>query len=108
MPPFKPPADVARAAQRALEVRQGLPPSRRGGTAVGVRRAAQLAGRSAVSLDTVRRMVSFFARHEKAPGSAAARRDPTSKAAQAWGLWGGNAGYAWAKRILRQYDKESS
>jgi len=107
MPSYKPPAAVARAARRALDIRDGLPPSRKAGTAVGVRRAAQLAARQQVSLDTIKRMVSFFARHGASPGSAKARRNRTSKAAQAWGLWGGNAGRSWARRILRQQEKET-
>lgn len=102
MPSYRPPADVARAARRALEIRKSLPASRRGGTAVGVRRAVQLARRDPISLETVQRMASFFARHEKAPGSAEARQDKSSKAAQAWGLWGGNAGRRWAAKILRE------
>jgi hypothetical protein len=103
---FRPPADVAKAAQAALDIRKTLPPSRRGGTDVGVRRAVQLARRDMVSIDTIRRMVSFFARHAEAPGSAEARRDKTSKAAQAWGLWGGNPGRAWAAKVLREYERE--
>ena len=70
---------------------------------MGVRRAAQLSRRDPVSLDTIKRMVSFFARHEKSPGSAENRRDSSSKAAQAWGLWGGNPGRRWAARILREH-----
>lgn len=107
MPSYKPPAAVASAARRALDIRAKQPPSRRAGTPVGVRRASQLANREAVSLDTIKRMVSFFARHGKSPGSAEARRDRTSKAAQAWGLWGGNAGRSWARRILRQQEPQS-
>ena len=101
---YKPPAAVAKAAQAALDIRKTLPPSRRGGTDVGVRRAVQLARRDPVSIDTIKRMVSFFARHAESPGSAEARRDKTSKAAQAWGLWGGSAGRTWAARILREYE----
>lgn len=107
MPSYKPPAAVASAARRALDIRAKQPPSRRAGTAVGVRRAAQLAARQQVSLDTVKRMVSFFARHGASPGSAKARQDRTSKAAQAWGLWGGSAGRSWARRILRQQEPQS-
>lgn len=102
---FKPPASVARAARRALEVRAQQAPSNRGGTRVGLARARQLAGREAVSVDTLRRMVSFFARHEKSTGSAEARKDPTSKAAQVWGLWGGNAGRAWANRMIKRIER---
>jgi len=102
MPSYRPPADVARVARRALEVRAKQSPSNRAGTPVGLARANQLANRDPVSLDTIKRMVSFFARHSKTPGAAAARRDQTSKAAQAWGLWGGTPGQQWAARILKE------
>ena len=75
---YKPPAAVAKAAQAALDIRRTLPPSRRGGTDVGVRRAVQLARRDPVSIDTIKRMVSL-ARHAESPGSAEARRDKTSR-----------------------------
>lgn len=102
---YRPPASVARAARRALEIRAQQAPSNRGGTRVGIARARQLANREPLSIETIRRMASFFARHGKSPGSAKARKDATSKAAQAWGLWGGNPGRAWANRILRQHDR---
>jgi len=105
---FRPPAAAASAARRALEIRESLPPYRRGGTPVGLARARQLANREPMSIETLRRMVSFFARHDAAPGSADARRDSTSKAAQAWGLWGGNAGRAWAARKVAEYDREKA
>ena len=64
MATFRPPKSVQEAAKRSLKMRRSLPKSRKGGTAVGVARANQLANGSAVSLDTIKRMVSFFARHE--------------------------------------------
>jgi hypothetical protein len=84
----RPPLSVALVARRALELRRK---HGRGGTLIGVRRAVQLAHRQPVSDDTVRRMLSFFARHGRDD-----RTDPTSAAAIAWGLWGGNEGRAWA------------
>lgn len=102
----KPPSAAARAAKRALDIRSEQSPSNRAGTPVGIARAKQFANRESMSIDTVKRIVSFFARHEKSTGSSNARRDSTSKAAQAWGLWGGNAGRAWAKRELRRYERE--
>ena len=102
MPSYRPPADVARVARRALEIRAKQTPSNRAGTPVGVARANQLANRDPVSLDTIKRMVSFFARHGASPGAADARRDQNSKAAQAWGLWGGTPGRRWAQRMLRE------
>jgi len=104
----KPPTAAARAARRALDIRDTLPPSRRAGTAVGLARANQFARRDQMSISTIRRIVSFFARHGEAPGSSEARQDPTSKASQAWGLWGGNAGRAWARRELRRFEREQT
>jgi hypothetical protein len=88
-----------------LAIRAKQPPSNRAGTRVGLARANQLARRDMISIATIKRMVSFFARHERSAGSAQARQDPTSKASQAWALWGGNPGRAWAKRILRLYEQ---
>jgi len=104
---YTPPASVARAARRALEIRAAQAPSNRAGTRVGLSRANQLAKRQPVSLETVKRMAAFFARHEKSPGAKEARKNPTSKAAQAWGLWGGNAGRAWANRTLRAHKRST-
>lgn len=98
-----PPSSVRAAARNALERRKRYG---RGGTAVGVARARDLARGANVSTSTLRRMRSFFARHEKSPGSAAARRDRTSAASISWGLWGGNAGRAWANRELRKIERD--
>ena len=65
-------------------------------TPVGVRRAVQLAEGQPVSLDTVRRMWSYFQRHE------------VDKDAE--GFRPGEPGYPStrprAARILREYDRE--
>jgi hypothetical protein len=60
-PGLIPPADVAAAAKRGLELRERF---RRGGTSVGVQRAKQLAERRDVSLRDVVAMSAYFARHE--------------------------------------------
>lgn len=86
-----PPASVARVAAHALHLRRL---HGRGGTLIGVRRAVQLSNRQPVSLATLRRMRLFFARH-----SVDDRSDPTSAAAIAWGLWGGNEGRAWCRSL---------
>ena len=93
-----PPDAVAAAARRGLELRAKQPPSNRGGTPVGIRRASQLANQEPVSLSTLKRMVSFFARHEVDKQGEGWRVD--SKGYQAWLLWGGNPGRAWAKRMI--------
>ena len=100
MPPsLRPPQAVADAAALALKVRAAAPPSRRGMTPVGLARARDLSARRTLSEDTVRRMVSFFARHEvDKEGSTWAERGPGW---QAWHGWGGDAGAMWARRVLR-------
>lgn len=88
---FIPPANVQRVVRWALDYRASLPPSLRGGTAIGLRRATQLANRQPVSIDTLLRMRAWFARNARY-----AREPQRSRAFVAWGLWGGAAGRAWA------------
>ena len=99
-----PPATVALEAKKALQIRSQLSKNKRAGTAVGLSRANQLAARRPVSQNTLKRMVSFFARHDGKVERAARKRDSKSKAAQAWGLWGGNPGRQWAKKELKTFD----
>jgi len=105
---FKPPASVAREAQRALNWRDQHGDRVRGGTAVGWTRANQLAKRENISLDTIGRMVSFFARHEgNQTVSPENREEPWRDAGRvAWLIWGGDAGKAWANRIWQRERKE--
>jgi len=102
---YTPPASVASAAKRGLKLRKSQSASNRGGTSVGVRRASQLANRQPVSLDTIGRMVSFFARHEVDKEGEGWGKD--SKGYQAWLLWGGDPGRAWANRIWKREKKQA-
>jgi hypothetical protein len=95
---YTPPASVARNARRALDVRKAKPPSQRGMTPVGIARATQLANRSPVSLDTIQRMASYFARHEV--DKQGSTWDEQGKGWQAWNGWGGDEGRTWANSIL--------
>lgn len=97
-PTHTPPASVASAARRALDLRASLPPSRRGMTPVGIARARDLANRRPFSTDTIRRMASYFARHAVDKDGEGWGVD--SKGWQAWLGWGGDPGKAWADRIL--------
>jgi hypothetical protein len=97
---FTPPASVAAAARRGLAIREKEPPSNRGGTEVGLARARQLANRQPVSLSTIKRMVSYFARH--GVDKTGEGWGKNSKGWQAWLLWGGDAGKRWAEGILRR------
>lgn len=94
---FVPPASVADEARRGLELRASMPPSRRGGTAVGIRRAVQLANRQPVSEDTLARMRSYFQRHA-VDAQGRGWDEGTSKGWQSWLLWGGYAGRDFANK----------
>ena len=98
----RPTAAMAEEAQRGLDWRAEFG---RGGTAVGVARANQLRRREELSPDTVRRMASFFARHEvdaEAEGFRPGEEGYPSAGRIAWALWGGDAGQSWAnERVSR-------
>ena len=78
----------------------------KGGTKVGWKRANQLANREPISLDTVKRINSFLARHEdNAKISEDYRNEPyKDKGYVAYNLWGGKAMISWAKRISQNAD----
>lgn len=81
----------------------------RGGTEVGIARARDIANRRDLSMDTVRRMNSYFARHEvdkEGEGFYPDQDGYPSNGRIAWALWGGDAGQSWAARILEQEDDE--
>ena len=100
---FTPPERVASAARRGLRLREKVD----AGTAVGVARANQLAGQEPVSLDTIGRMVSYFARHgAQKPENPGTDAEPTPWLV-AWLLWGGDAGRSWANGIWEKRANES-
>lgn len=87
-------------ARRGLEWRQAFG---RGGTEIGVARARDILNRRALSLDTVTRMRSYFARHEvDKQGEGFSRGEPGYPSAGriAWALWGGDSGKTWAEGII--------
>lgn len=88
---------MASAARRGLKLRQASAKSQQGGTSVGVARANQFANREAVSLDTVKRTFSFLSR-----ARTYYRPGENTPGTQAYLLWGGPAGLAWARNILEQ------
>ena len=102
---YTPPEAVADNARRALEVRAEKPPSQRGMTPVGIARARQLANRQPVSVATLRRMASYFARHEV--DKQGATWDEQGPGWQAWMGWGGDEGWAWARRIIEAEDTKA-
>lgn len=89
-----PPADVAKAAEKGLKLREAF---HRGGTQIGVARARDLKNRKALPDDTVKRMVSYFARHKVDKRAKNFGDDDNPSAGYvAWLLWGGEPGKRWA------------
>ena len=100
---------MRRAARRGLALRAKQSPSRRGGTAVGLARARDIAASKQLSWSTIARMHSFFARHavdKKSKGFRSGEKGYPSKGLQAWLLWGGNPGQVWAASRLRARERE--
>ena len=101
---LRPTDDMAKAAQDALEIRRQKPASERGMTSVGIARARDISNRSELSAETVKRMVSFFARHEI--DKKGETWDEKGKGWQAWHGWGGDAGREWANAKLKQIEND--
>ena len=79
----------------------------RGGTEVGVARARDISNRRELSFDTVKRMVSYFARHEvdkQGEGWSPGEEGYPSAGRIAWALWGGDPGRSWAINISDRMD----
>lgn len=100
----KPTEGMVSEAKRGLDWREE---HGRGGTAVGVARARDIVNGRELSLNTVKRMYSFFARHEvdkQAEGFSQGEKGYPSAGRIAWALWGGDAGQSWAKRIVKSME----
>ena len=96
---FPPPQSVRKAAKRGLELRKK---HGRGGTGVGVARARDLMNGAELSPSTIKRMVSYFARHEVDKKGEGWGVD--SAGYIAWLLWGGDSGKSWANKVANQMD----
>lgn len=94
------------AARRALD---WISEGKAGGgfTSVGRHRAQQLASGESLSIETIKRMKSFFSRHEvdkEAVGFSQGEKGYPSAGRVAWDAWGGDAGFSWAKSVVDEYE----
>ena len=81
----------------------------RGGTRIGAERANQILNGENLSDETIKRMYSFFSRHEvdkKAQGFRQGEKGYPSNGRIAWALWGGDAGFSWSRKLVNQMKKE--
>jgi hypothetical protein len=93
---YSPTSGMKAAARRALKWKEEGKATG-AGTPVGWGRATDIVNGSAMSLDTVKRMYSFFSRHEvDKKGKDFNNSERPSNGKIAWLLWGGDSGYSWA------------
>jgi hypothetical protein len=99
---YKPTAGMQSAARRAIKLKeQGK--AKGAGTAVGWTRAGQLARGETLSLSTVKRMYSFFSRHEvDKKGKDWDNAENPSNGKIMWLAWGGDAGFSWSRKIVER------
>ncbi len=107
---FVPPKGVQKKAEQGLKNRQKY---KRGGLSnkqaseqsigSGVQRAVNLKNGNKVSPKTIKRMKSFFARHEKNKNSTKPDGSPGAGKI-AWQLWGGDEGKRWANSVSNKMD----
>lgn len=104
---YKPTAGMQSAARRAIKLKeQGK--AKGAGTAVGWTRAGQLARGETLSLSTVKRMYSFFSRHEvDKKGKDWDNAENPSNGKIMWLAWGGDAGFSWSRKIVEREKNKS-
>ena len=105
---FKPPESVVNQAKRALKYKNKYKDEvSDAGTRVGWERANQLANKENLSIDTIKRMYSFFSRHK---GNEKVDSKYKNELWKDNGFlmhlaWGGDAGFEWVKNIIDEIEK---
>lgn len=97
---YKPTKGMIAEAKKGLAWRREFG---RGGTAVGIARARDIVNGKELPLETVKRMYSFFSRHEKnkqAEGFRPGEEGYPSNSRISWALWGSDQGYSWSRKIV--------
>lgn len=103
---YSPNDGMKSAARRALAWKEE---GKRGGTIIGLTRANQIVNGTNLSESTVKRMYSFFSRHEvdkRATGFSSGEEGYPSPGRVAWDLWGGDAGFTWSRNIAEGLRKD--
>jgi len=99
---YTPNAGMKAAARRALKWKEEGKATG-AGTPVGWGRASDIVAGRSMSLDTVKRMYSFFSRHEvDKKGKDFNNTSNPSNGRIMWDAWGGDAGFAWSRAIVER------
>ncbi len=111
---MKPSQSTASAAKRGLELRRKQPKSGKAGLSAkqakaqgigsGVQRASNMANRKTLSSETWKRVKAYHDRHAKNRKLDPGKKPHEDKGYVASLLWGGDAGYSQAKKIVRQME----
>jgi hypothetical protein len=103
---YKPTAGMKSAAARAIRWKEEGKATG-AGTPVGWGRARDIVAGRSMSLSVVKRMYSFFSRHEvDKKGKDFNNTSNPSNGRIMWDAWGGDAGYSWSRGIAtREADK---
>jgi hypothetical protein len=103
---YSPTAGMKAAAARAIRLKEAGKATG-AGTPVGWGRARDIVAGRSMSLSVVKRMYSFFSRHEvDKKGKDFYNAANPSNGKIMWDAWGGDAGYSWSKAIAtREADK---
>ena len=104
---YKPNQGMKKAAARALRWKEEGKATG-AGTPVGWGRATDIVQGRSMSLSVVKRMYSFFSRHEvDKKGKDFYNTDNPSNGRIMWDAWGGDAGFTWSSGIVdRESDKQ--
>ena len=98
---YSPNDGMKAAARRAIQWKEDGK-AKGAGTAVGWGRARDIVAGRSMSLSVVKRMYSFFSRHEvdkQAEGFSSGEEGYPSKGRVMWDAWGGDAGFSWSRGI---------
>jgi hypothetical protein len=103
---YAPTSGMKAAARRALKWKEEGKATG-AGTPVGWGRATDIAAGRSMSLSVVKRMYSFFSRHEvDKKGKDFNNTSNPSNGRIMWDAWGGDAGFSWSRAIVkREMDK---
>ena len=104
---YTPTSGMKAAARRALKWKEDGKATG-AGTPVGWGRATDIVAGRAMSLSTVKRMFSFFSRHEvdkKGKGFYDGPEFPSNGRIM-WEAWGGDAGFSWSRAIVEREKRQ--
>lgn len=104
---YTPNSGMKAAARRALKWKEEGK-AKGAGTPVGWGRATDIVAGRSMSLSTVKRMFSFFSRHEvdkKGKGFFDGPEFPSNGRIM-WDAWGGDAGFSWSRAIVEREKKK--